>query len=470
MRVDSRFTAISISRPSVRESRFAFNVLSTPFPSERAMSRQRAIVIGGSMSGLMAARVLADHFAEVAVFDRDGFPPSGENRKGVPQGQHAHALLTSGRQVLERYFPGLRDELFGHGALKGDYRRVRWFDNGVYHTRFDGLEALLISRPRLESHVRERLTALSNVRINDRRDVDMPAATDGRVTGVTVGGDVISADLVVDASGRGSQSPAWLEKMGFPRPQEEAVKVGLGYTTRIYQRMPDHLKGDLAVICPSAPPATRGGVALAMEGDRWMVTLFGMLGDHPPTDEKAFAEFARSLPAPDIYEAISQAAPLTELTPFRFPQSTRRRYESIARFPEGYLVFGDAVCSFNPIYGQGMSSAALQAAELDTCLAAGDQGLAKRFFTAASKVIDAPWTMAVGGDLRYEAVAGPRTAMVKFVNWYIGKLHIAAAGDPKVALAFHRVANLLDPPPSLMQPGIAFRILQGNMRKPSTRH
>jgi len=403
----------------------------------------------------------------VVLFDRDAFPQPGENRKGVPQGQHAHALLASGRQILERYFPGFKDELYGQGALKGDYQRVRWFDNGVYHTRFDGLEALVISRPRLEAHVRARLSALPNVRINDRRDVDTLAADAGRVTGVKVGDDVISADLVVDASGRGSQSPAWLEKLGFPRPPEEAVRVDLGYTTRIFQRKPDHLKGDIAVICPSAPPAKRGGVALAMEGDRWMVTLFGMLGDHPPNDDRGFLEFARSLPAPDVHEVIAQAEPLTALIPFKFPQSTRRHYESLARFPGGYLVFGDAVCSFNPIYGQGMSTAALQAAALDKCLTAGDAELAKRFFAAASKVIDAPWTMAVGGDLRYEDVDGPRTGMVKFVNWYIGKLHIAAAGDPAVARAFHRVANLLDPPPSLMQPAIAFRILQGNMRKPA---
>lgn len=439
------------------------------------MSRQRAIVIGGSMSGMLAARVLADHFAEVVLFDRDAFPQRAENRKGVPQGQHAHALLSSGRQVLEQYFPGFKDELFGLGALRGSYQSVRWFDNGVYHARFDGLESLLVSRPCLEANVRRRLAALPNVRLTDRADVESLAADNGNVMGVNVrfsSGDanLHTADLVVDASGRGSQSPAWLERMGFPKPPEEAVRVGLGYTTRMYRRKSDHLKGDLAVICPSAPPAKRGGVALAMEGDRWMVTLFGMLGEHPPNDEPGFLEFARSLPAPDVHEVIAHAEPITELIPFKFPQSTRRRYESVDRFPGGYLVFGDAVCSFNPIYGQGMSTAALQATALDKCLSAGDAALARGFFAAASKVIDAPWTMAVGGDLRYDAVEGARSGMVKFVNWYIGKLHIAAAGDPIVARAFHRVANLLDPPPSLMQPSIAFRILKGNMRRPAARH
>jgi len=433
--------------------------------------RQRAIVIGGSMSGLLAARVLTDHFKEVLLFDRDVFSQRIEFRRGVPQGQHAHALLSSGRQVLDGLFPGFRDELVGQGAIRAEYLKVRWFDNGVYHTKFDGLEGLLVSRPRLEAHVRNRVSTRANLSVKTTHDVDSLVFDGTRVTGVVVVGspggaiETVTADLVVDATGRGSQSPIWLDRAGFPRPKEEAVRVGLGYTTRIYRRAADHLNGDLVMICPSAPPHRRGGVAIAMEGDRWMVTLFGMLGDHPPTDPEGFLSFAKTLPAPDIHALISTAEPMTDPVPFKFPQSTRRHYERIERFPEGYLVFGDAFCSFNPIYGQGMSSAALQAAELEKCLTAGDASLAQRFFKAASAVVDAPWTMAVGGDLRYQEVEGERSGMVKFVNWYIGKLHIAAAGDPKVALAFHRVANLLDPPPSLMQPSMALRILQGNLRR-----
>jgi hypothetical protein len=155
---------------------------------------------------------------------------------------------------------------------------------------------------------------------------------------------------------------------------------------------------------------------------------------------------------------------MTDPVPFKYPQSTRRRYDKLTRFPAGYLVFGDAFCSFNPIYGQGMSSAALQAKALEQCLAAGDGSLARRFFTAAAKVVDAPWTMAVGADLRYDDVEGTRTGMVKFINWYIGKLHIAAAGDPDVARTFHRVANLLDPPPTILKPSIALKVIQRNLR------
>lgn len=429
---------------------------------------QRAAVIGGSMSGLLAARVLSDRFKDVAVFERDVFPADVDHRKGVPQGRHAHALLCSGLQTLRTLFPGFVEELVAQGALHVDISRVRWFDNGGYQARTTGIEALLVSRPRLETHVRNRVKALPNVRVIAGHDVEsLVMGPAKRVEGVRVrpvagGTEAVDAfDLVVDASGRGSRTPAWLQEAGFQKPLEESVQIGLGYSTRIYRRRPQHLGGDIAVIIPSAPPGRRGGVALAMEGDRWMVTLFGVLGDHPPTDEAGFMEFAGSLPAPDVHDLIRDAEPLSDPLPFKFPASTRRRYERIERFPEGYLAFGDAICSFNPIYGQGMSAAALQAMALQQCLSADD--LSRRFFPAAAKVIDGPWTMAVGGDLRYPSVEGPRTPMVNFINWYMGKLQIASRQDPKVTLAFHKVANLLSPPPSILHPALAVRIARGNI-------
>jgi 2-polyprenyl-6-methoxyphenol hydroxylase-like FAD-dependent oxidoreductase len=431
---------------------------------------QRASVIGGSMAGLLAARVLSDHFDEVVLFDRDRFPADVADRKGVPQGRHAHALLSAGRRALESLFPGFVGELSARGAMAVDIAGLRWFDNGGYHARCTGIEALLASRALLETHVRARVKALPRVRMTDGVDVDSLILSDqSRVTGVRTkqvsGGaaEDVPSDLVVDASGRGSQTPAWLSAAGFPKPVEESIRVGLAYSTRIFRRKPDQLDGDFAMIIPSAPPGRRGGAMLAMEGDRWMVTLFGMLGDDPPTDAHGYMEFARSLPAPDIYNLVRDAEALTDPLPFKYPASCRRRYERLERFPEGYLVFGDAICSFNPIYGQGMSVAALQARALASSLTAGPDGLAKRFFSAAAKVVDNPWLMAVGGDLRYPDVEGPRTAMGNFVNWYLGKLHIAARKDPKLTLAFHSVANLLADPPTLLKPNIAYRVARGNL-------
>ena len=217
------------------------------------------------------------------------------------------------------------------------------------------------------------------------------------------------------------------------------------------------------MILAATPPGRRGAVMLSMEGDRWMLTLAGLLGDHPPTDEAGSLDFAGTLPAPDIYDMIKNAEPLTSPEPFKFPASARRYYERLKKFPEGYLVFGDGICSFNPIYGQGMSAAALQAAELQNALTEGSDRLAFRFFRKAARAIDGPWTIAVGGDLRYPEVDGPRTPILRFINWYLGKLHIGARADPKLTFAFQRAAQLLDPPTSLLKPGVALRVMRGNL-------
>ena len=422
------------------------------------------------MAGLLAARVLSDHFDEVVLLERDVLPSDAADRKGVPQGRHAHALLSSGRQTLEDLFPGFADELIARGGLRIELKQVRWFDNGGYQARASGLQALGASRAFLENHVRTRLRALRNVKISDATDVDslVMSRDNRRVEGIRVvkkngGPEALPCQLTVDATGRGSQTPAWLQAAGYPRPVEDVVTVGLGYSTRIFRRKPSDFDGDRAVIVPSAPPDRRGAAMLALEGDRWVVTLFGMLGDHPPTDHQGYLDFARTLPAPDVYNLVRDAEALTDPLPFKYPASCRRRYETLDRFPEGYLVFGDAICSFNPIYGQGMSVAALQARALASSLNSGSDGLAKRFFTAAAKVVDNPWLMAVGGDLRYPAVEGPRTAMGNFVNWYLAKLQIASRRDPALTLAFHTVANLLAEPPTLLKPDIAFRVARGNL-------
>jgi hypothetical protein len=205
---------------------------------------------------------------------------------------------------------------------------------------------------------------------------------------------------------------------------------------------------------------------LAQEGNRWTVTLIAHFGNYAPPELAGFIEFARTLPAPYIYEVIRNAEPVSEPASARFPASLRHRYEDLERFPEGYLVFGDAISSFNPIYGQGMSVAALEAVELDKTLAAGSADLAPRFFARAAKVVDIPWSIAAGNDLRMPEATGPRNAAVKLINWYMAKLHKAAHHDPVTALAFHKVANLLAPPQSVMHPRVSMRVLRGNMRRP----
>ena len=441
----------------------------------QGQGRERAVVIGASMGGLLAARVLAESHRRVVVIDRDSLPAAGAHRKGVPQGRHAHGLLARGREALDELLPGLSDELVEQGALRGDIQSgVRWCNDGHLLAQAPSpLQGLLVSRPLLEGYVRRRVAALPNVEVIDGWTVSGLATSSGpdrgdrgiQVTGVHGHGPdgierTLDADLVVDATGRGSNTPAWLEHLGYQAPDEDRVEVKIGYATRTYRRRPDHLGGTIGVVIAPSPPTGRAGVALAMEGDRWIVTLGGYADDRPPTDPEAWAAYAASLPRPDVAEIVAAAEPLDEPLAFRYPASVRRRYERLSRFPAGYLVFGDALCSFNPIYGQGMTVAALEALALRDHLR-HPRAQARAFFRTASRLIEAPWQIAVGNDLRFEHVNGRRTAKVRLVNRYLARLNRVAEDDGVVALAFLRAVNLIDRPERLLAPSVAWRVFRG---------
>ena len=440
-------------------------------PQDR--SRHHAIVIGASMSGLLAARVLADRYARVTIVERDSLPAEAGQRKGVPQGNHAHGLLARGREILEDLFPGVTATLVAKGALSGEVSGdALWHCAGGYLAPvYGGLTGILLSRPLLEGEVRARVRALPNVAILSGCDAfGLTASADwARVTGLRVqrtNGVVeeIAAELVVDASGNGSRTPAWLEAFGYAPPEENEVRVGLGYASRIYRRRPEHLGGKIGLVIATQPPNPRSGALLAMEGDRWILSTVGYFDRHPPTDGDGFVEFLAGLPCPGLHELARTAEPLSEVKTYKVPGSTRRHYERLKRFPAGLLVIGDAVSRFNPVFGQGMTSAALQAVALADCL--GDDGgapLWRRFFARVVRVVDGPWQIAAGADLGFAEVEGKRGPMVKFINWYIAKLHRAAHRDPAAALAFHKVANLVAPPPSILAPAVAWRVLRGNL-------
>jgi 2-polyprenyl-6-methoxyphenol hydroxylase-like FAD-dependent oxidoreductase len=433
---------------------------------------QHAVVIGASMGGLLAARALADFYATVTLLERDTFPLTDVPRKGVPQGRHAHGLLARGRSVIEAFFPGWTDEVVAAGGARGDIvNDVSWVGHGVtIKSAPSDLVGLLASRPVLEGHVRRRLLALPNVRAIENCAVRGLVATDGgsaiRGVRVKIGDGAeqnVTADLVVDASGRGSSSPAWLESLGYVRPEEERIEIGIGYTTRVYRRHPTDLGGKVAVVIAGSEPNWRNGTILYQTEDRWIVSIGGYFGDHAPDDAQMFAAYAGSLPTSDIHDIVAHAEPLSDFVSYRYPANLRRRYERMTRFPRGYLVFGDALCSFNPVYGQGMTVAAQEATLLQACLRDGDADLARRFFAAAKVAIDTPWDIAVGNDLRHPRVTGPRPPKVRFVNWYIGKLHMAARHDARLAKAFLKVANLEAPPTRLLRPAVVMRVLRGNL-------
>ena len=429
-----------------------------------------AVVLGASMTGLLAVRALSGHFERVTVVERDVLPESDMERKGVPQSAHAHGLLCSGYRVMDDYFPGMMDELESLGALHGDVvGDFLWFQYGRWKLRHEsGLRGITLSRPCLETAIRRWVKALPNVTFLEGACRVRPTfdTASGSVTGLLVQSKdssdqkTLQADLVVDASGRGSQSPQWLEYNGFGRPEELSIKVHVGYATRTFERRPGEFYNSNGGIISGTPPeSTRYGAVLATEGHRWMVTLVGTVGDYPPTNEKEWIAFAATLPVPAVYELVTAARPLTDIVSYRFPANRRQFYERMKRFPSGFLVMGDALCSFNPIYGQGMSVAAMEAKVLDDSLSTGLEGLSQRFYARARKIVDIPWAIATGEDLRFPQVEGRRPPGFRIMNRYLERVHAVASEDPVVCRRFFDVLNLLAPPSSLMAPRIAWRVL-----------
>lgn len=436
--------------------------------------REHAVVLGASMAGLLSARVLADAYRRVTVFDRDAMPDIGSHRRGVPQGQHVHVLHPRGQQALDEFFPGLTARLIEQGAVTGDLLgNGRLQLSGYQFRQMDiGLTGLLASRPFLEGHVRARVTELPNVTLAERTEVvSVTATTDQRrITGVRVhnladgGEQAVQADLVVDATGRGSRAPLWLGELGYPRPAVDGLKIGIGYTTRIYRLRPGALGTDLGIVTGNTPQNPRIGALSAIEGGRHILTLIGILGDHPPTDPAGFEEFAASLLFPDISEVIRDGEPLSAPVAFRYPASVRHRYDRLDRFPLGLLILGDAVCSFNPVYGQGMTVAALQANALQQLLARGEVPSARRYFRAIGRSIDMAWDMAIAADLAIPEVQGVRTAKIRLANSYLPRLHAAARTDASLGQAFVRVMGMVDRPEGLLRPDRALRVLAANLR------
>jgi 2-polyprenyl-6-methoxyphenol hydroxylase-like FAD-dependent oxidoreductase len=434
-----------------------------------------AIVLGASMAGLAAAATLARRFDRVTIVERDHLTEAGEPRKGVPQGRHVHALLPGGYEALTQLFPRLADDVCAAGGEVLDPMAFRFHIGGGQLLPVDyGHVVLDATRPLLEGVVRERVRALPNVTFIGSCDVRGVVTTPdrSRVTGARLlrradssAEELLAADLVVDATGRGSRTPRWLTELGYRAPTEERIRVDVHYVTRLFRHRPGDIDGARQVLTAQAPGARRGGAAMVVEGGRWQVTLVGFLGERPPTDLDGFIDYAASLWAPDIHTIVRHAEPVGEAQTASYPANTRRRYDRLDRLPERYVVLGDALCSFNPVYGQGMSVAAKEAVCLGEVLDRhGLDHVGRRFFRSSRRVVDIAWSLATDADLSDPEVEGPRTRRWRLVNGYLQRLFPVAHRHPMVSLAFLRVIGLLAPPESLMAPSVLWRVLVAGRR------
>lgn len=428
---------------------------------------KHAVVLGGSVAGLLAAQALSRHYDRVTIVERDDVAHDDVARKGVPQARHLHVLLAAGFDSLQRTLPGFRERALAKGAVEvdvGDFGTL-YLSGVLIPSLVTGKTSLMISRPALENVIRGLVLARPNISVRSGCVAQSLLGDARTVTGVSIGGvheaqsEPLDADLVVDATGRGTRLPGWLQALGLPRPHEEVVRSKVGYASCTIARKPEHLAGKDSWVMTPVPPLTRWGAALALEGARYIVTFTTYLGDRVPESYAEMIDYARALPYPGLHELLRAAEPASEVVKMFDPESKRRHYERMRRFPAGLLVVGDAMCSFNPAYGQGMSVAALEAEALDHALQKGSAGLAGRFFAAASKIVDAPWMLATGADFQWPAVEGRRGVATGLINAYVARVIQTAGRDPFVAERLLRVMHLLDAPQTLFAPSVLRRVL-----------
>lgn len=457
----------------------------TPPP---ANTLTHAVVVGAGMGGLLVAQALSPHVDRVTVVERDTLPTAPAARAGTPQGRHVHALQAGGLAAIEHLLPGFGDELLDRGAVPVVVPRdLLWLSPAGWMQPQHGAGHIVLSASRdlIEWVTRDLVLARAPIGLRTGVEVAALAVRDGRVTGVDLRPrgaapgeptERLAADVVIDASGRRSKAPEWLEAAGYERPEEEVIDADLSYATRTYRRGPADAGGWSAILLQPRPPdCRRMGVLFPIEGDRWMVTLGGANGDAPPTDDEGFLEFAAGLRSPVLLDTIERLEPASPIVGYRRTANRRRKYDELRHAPAGFLVVGDAACAFNPVYAQGMSVAALTAEEIhrtlrarmtrsDADLAGATAGLQK----SVARINAGAWMVATGADLRFPGTVGGRiTAADRLVGRYLDRLVRLASCDPVANAAYVDVVTMTSPPTSLLRPRLATRVLTRRSPRPS---
>jgi len=424
----------------------------------------------------MTARVLADFFERVTILERDEIEDRPLPRKSIPQANHLHGLLQGGQRILSALYPDFTNDLRALGATRALVGRdIVWHlpDGKAYNVTgslrapFDsGFDAHCASRGLIEFLVRRRTLSLSNVTLESAAPVHELITADDHVRGVRdESGRSFTAELVVDAGGRGSRVAEWLSALGFPTPATTSIGVATAYTTANFRRPASFDAEPLIFVTGPAPTVSRRGYLITIENDTLLVSLIGRFGDYPPTDRPGFLQFANELHSPVIADIIRDGEQLTSFSHYRFPRSVQRHYERMASFPEGLLVIGDAVCSFNPIYAQGMSAAALQVSALQELLSErvtqgrGLDRLAPSFFSRAADINRTPWSLAAAFDFAYPQTTGDRPPGADQEARYFAALDRLQRDDPDLQRLVTEVFHLVRPLSALLDEPVRSRVM-----------
>lgn len=445
------------------------------------MRRDHAMVVGGSIAGLLAGRVLADHFARVTIIDRDHLSDSPEPRKGAPQTAHVHVLLRRGLLIMQRLLPRLDDTLTAAGALTVNWTRdLVTFTPAGWNPRFESeYTTRTCSRGLLEQLVRRETAAISNITLVPRCEaLDVTSdETRSTVTGLKVryrdraenAVETLPADLIVDAAGRSSRGLDWIAALGYPLPDETVINAHVGYATRLYRRPRDFKADWRSMMIRSRPPfGLRGGLIYPIENDQWLVNVAGAGDERPPLGDGEFLDFTRTFLHPAIYDAVKDAEPLSPVHAYQRTENRLRHFERLTRWPGNFVMLGDAACAFNPTYGQGMSVAALEAEALDSWLTAARTSL--RFQHDLMSVVRAPWLMATNEDARLPHVEGARPGRTdKVFQNYIDTFIWLCAADTRMLDTFMGVSQLILPPTALFKPAHLIKVARRMLRPVSPR-
>ncbi|WHY89452.1 glutamate synthase subunit beta [Neobacillus cucumis] len=416
-----------------------------------------AIIIGGGMAGKLIAAAISPYFSKVQIFEKDNKPrQEKEIRPGVSQANHIHALLHAGDQALETLFPGFKEDMVALGSVKIDsIKDLAWFHHGVWKQRYSTeLTTLLQTRPLLETYVEKRVKQLKNITYTYGVKVENYLIQNQRVCGVYTKQETFTADLVIDTSGASALLKLCLEKQGKNVP-EEKVEIGLCYATRLYELPEQDRDFKIKLIYPKPPEQMLGGTLSMIENQKYIVTLIGYLNSIDPAEiktEEGFSQYAKKLPLPDFAQELKGGKSLTETKIYQIPHIVWRRFDQI-QLPEGLLVAGDSFCRVDPVFGQGMSVAALEALAIREFFASTPPQMnLNKLQKKLAKIVAPVWSMVLCEDFRYEAVKGKRPYGLKFQQWYVKQIFLLSAKNRKIYDEFIKVMNLVSPPTILFKP------------------